>query len=174
MSADLLESASEISTNFRCDNCGLQLDQIIWLQCKYCQAFDLCWECSQTEYEQLPKETLTDHDKSHPNMSLTKECLQEVFVRNAEIDGFTARKQRRREEYERIVAEKCIQNDYDMSVVMEKLIDDGSIKTNDESVNSLIVNYYLKANRRNISVLSLDGGGEQNLIKKNKIFLFCF
>lgn len=159
MASDLLKPASEISTNFRCDNCGFQLDKITWLQCKLCQAFDLCAECALTEYDQLPSETLSDHQKLHPNVDITKDCLREVFVEDAETDGFIARKQRRKEEYERIVAEKRIGNDFDMAVIMEKLIDDGSF-TKDDQVNSLVVNYYLKANQRNIRVLSLDGGGE--------------
>jgi hypothetical protein len=159
MPSDLLKPASEISTNFRCDNCGLQLDKITWLQCKLCHAFDLCAGCALTKYDQLPSETLSDHQNLHPDVHIDKDCLTEVFVGDAETNGFIARKQRRKEEYEHIIAEKRIGNDYDMAVVMEQLIDDGPI-SKDDQVNSLVVNYYLKANQRNIRVLSLDGGGE--------------
>ncbi len=158
MSSRLLQPASEISTHFRCDNCGVSVDKGSWMQCKICKAFDLCDRCATIEYDKLRHETLDNHRKLHPDISLTKDCMKLVLVEEAETDGRQARLQRREEEYERITHEKKILNDYDMSVVMDRLAHESS--SNDNPLTSLIVGYYSKANQRNIHVLCLDGGGK--------------
>jgi len=38
MSTQILKPASKISTHFRCDNCGVLLDNVRWMQCKLCKA----------------------------------------------------------------------------------------------------------------------------------------
>lgn len=159
MPSRLLQPASGISTHFYCDSCGTFLDRINWMQCKLCKVFDLCADCSKAEYDQLPYDTRINHQKLHPNIVLNKDCLRLVFVEEAETQDREARRTRREKEYERIVEEKAIQNDYDMSVVVHKLaLATPLIKTDQE--DSLIVNYHLRANQRNIRVLSLDGGGK--------------
>jgi len=166
MSSRLLQPASEISTHFRCDNCGLLLNKVSWMQCKICKAFDLCDDCAKTEYGELPPETRINHQKLHSNAPVNNDCMKLILVEEAEIGGNQARLKRRQKEYEHILEENKIQNDYEMSVVMDKLkqtalesSSSSSTPSQDNQVNSIIVRYYLKATQRNIRVLSLDGGG---------------
>ena len=154
MAGRILQPASEISTHFRCDHCGILLDKVNWMQCKFCRAFDLCADCTSIPYDELSSETLSNHQKLHKDTLITGNFLKLVSVKVAETNGNQARINRRQKEYERIVSEKKIENDYDMAVVMDKLADN--------QVNSLVLDYYHKANQRDIRILSLDGGGKNN------------
>jgi predicted acylesterase/phospholipase RssA len=172
MSTQILKPASKISTHFRCDNCGVLLDNVRWMQCKLCKAFDLCDDCASTTYDKLSRDTIANHQKLHKNTPITGDCLKLISVYEAETDGMQDRLKRRQKEYERIVNEKQIENDYEMSVVIDKLKHDSP--STDNQVNSLVVKYYLKANQRNIRVLSLDGGGKRTKIMMNWIVYFLF
>jgi predicted RNA-binding Zn-ribbon protein involved in translation (DUF1610 family) len=163
MSSRLLQPASEISTHFRCDNCGILLNRVTWMQCKICKAFDLCYECASTDYSDLPSKTLAVHVKLHNNAPINNDCMGLVFVGDAETDGIQARNKRRDKEYERILHDKTIHNDYDMSVVMDKLKRTTLSSTSDGNhIQSIIMDYNLRASKRNIRVLSLDGGGKNH------------
>lgn len=168
-SSRILQPASGISTHFCCDNCGTFLDRISWMQCKYCKVFDLCYQCSTVDYDHLPAETRINHQKLHPDRKISKGCLHLIFVQQAEIDDKEARKKRREKEFERIVEEKTISNDYDMSVVLNKLALDSPL-LDDKTKDALVINYYLNATKRNIRVISLDGGGKSNNFLFWKIF----
>ena len=159
MSPTRFQSASEISTNYRCDNCGILISQFKWKRCELCKAFDLCQECGATRYSELPTSTLEKHRQIHSGTSFDeKNSMQPVFIEDADNDPDTTRDERRQTEYERIVVDAKIENDFEMFMIMNKL------KKNplavDDLANSLIVQYYLRANQRNIHVLSLDGGGK--------------
>jgi hypothetical protein len=82
------------------------------------------------------------------------------------------REQRKQEQFERIIKKKQIGNDYDMDNVINKLVQDSSSTEN--QMYPLVVNYYLKANQRNIRILSLDGGGKISQITVNGIDFFRF
>jgi len=77
--------------------------------------------------------------------------------------GEETRKNRRQREFERILNDKKIQNDFDLAVVMAKLQDPkfglSASSTQDNEVTSIVLEYNLKAARRKLHVLSLDGGG---------------
>ncbi len=142
-----------------------------WIKLIGCdKAFDLCDDCAASPYDQLSRETLSNHQKRHNNTPVTGDCLNLVSIKEAEINGNQARLNRRQKEYERIVDENTIENDYDMAVVMDKLVHD--LPSTDNQVNSLVVNYYQKASQRNIHILSLDGGGKKRKIMMNWIDYF--
>ena len=71
----------------------------------------------------------------------------------------------RKQEFDRIMNEKTIRNDYDMSIVLNilKKMRKGSLPKYEEEqerqLNSMIIEYYRQADDKNIRVLSLDGGG---------------
>jgi hypothetical protein len=158
----LLLSGSQISTHFRCDNCGIQLDQVSWMQCKHCKEFDLCGRCSDPGYK-LSEPTFKAHQKMHGNIPFDQDYLTQIFVGDAEKQGEETRKNRRQREFERILKDKKIQNDFDLAVVMAKLQDPkfglSASSTQDNEVTSIVLEYNLKAARRKLHVLSLDGGG---------------
>lgn len=151
--------ASEISSNYHCDNCGIFITQVAWKRCTLCKAFDLCPLCANIVYDELPSSTLEKHRKLHPNAHITANSLQVMSIRQVNEDDCTTRNERREAEYQRIVQQKNINNDFEMFTIMDKLTKDAPSK--DDPVNSLIVQYHLKASRRNIHVLSLDGGGKR-------------
>jgi len=165
MASRILQPASEISTHFRCDHCGLLINTVAWMQCKVCKEFDLCETCGKIEYGALSLDTRTHHQKLHDNKPVNNDCMKSILVEEAETYGQQARIQRRRKQYERILNEKKIENDYDLAVVMDILkqtkLDLSSPSSSSESnqINSIIIDYNLKASRREIHVLSLDGGG---------------
>jgi hypothetical protein len=178
MTSRVLQPASEISTHFRCDNCGVLLDKVTWMQCSICKAFDLCDECADIEYGELPRGTLRDHQDLHTkvtkNAPVTNDCMKSVYIGDAETYRCQARNQRRQEEFDTILNTKKIQNDYDMAVVLDKLKEmTPSPSTNDDKTSqlgSIIVDYFSRANRRNIHILSLDGGG----LIKNIVHSFLY
>jgi hypothetical protein len=127
-----------------------------------CKAFDLCGEC-KARVNQLPRMILSDHNKYHEDNGFAPvngNYLEEVSIMQA-VDANDARLARRKELYGGICNTKNkIENDYDMAVVLKELAAGSS--SNDSHVQSLVVDYFLRANQRNIRVLSLDGGGKNN------------
>lgn len=77
------------------------------------------------------------------------------------------RLKRREVELQRIIREKRIENDYDMAMVINKLIQD-PLPTDDD-LKSLVLKYHLTAHQRNIRVISLDGGGNLTEIMVSSI-----
>jgi hypothetical protein len=122
MASRILQPASEISTHFRCDHCGLLISTVTWMQCKVCKEFDLCNACGKIEYGELSLQTRIHHQKLHnDNKPVNNDCMKLILVEEAEAFGQQARIQRRQKEYERILNEKKIENDYDLAVVMDRL-----------------------------------------------------
>lgn len=158
MNSRHFRAASEISTNCRCDNCGILISQIAWKRCALCKAFDLCTVCGDIVYDELHELTLQKHRQLHPNRGINGNSLQLVSIEEVDKDDSTTRDKRREAEYQRIVHQKKINNDEEMSIIMNKLIKHPPSK--DDPVNSLIVQYHLTANERKIHILSLDGGGK--------------
>ena len=158
MNSRRFQVASEMSTNYRCDNCGVLISQVVWKRCGLCKAFDLCTVCGDIVYDELPELTLQKHRKLHPERGINGNSLQLVSIEEVDNDDSTTRDKRREAEYQRIVQQKKINNDYEMFMIMNKLVKDAPSK--DDPVNSLIVQYHLRANQRNIRVLCLDGGGK--------------
>ena len=161
------KAASEISTNYRCDNCGILISQVEWMRCDLCKAFDLCTECGKITYELLPPQTLNKHQKMHLNTFIQGNALKLVSIEEVDNVESPTRDKRREMEYQRIVGHGKIENDFEMFMIMNKLKKEAP--ANDDPVNSLIVKYHLRANQRNIHVISLDGGGKTTRIRINHI-----
>ncbi|UJR18089.1 hypothetical protein I4U23_004989 [Adineta vaga] len=167
MASRLMKSASEISTHFRCDHCGITIDDVAWRQCKICKIFDLCHTCGQLQYNQLLDSVRNDHLQRHIELSehglITNDCIEWILVEQAEINGQTVRNKIREEHLKRIEKEKKICNDYDMSIVMDQLEKMKNLSSTKDiewhGLDSLLARYHLEAHERNIRVLSLDGGG---------------
>ncbi|CAF1436606.1 unnamed protein product [Adineta ricciae] len=169
MAERLMETASEISTHFRCDHCGITIDDVAWRQCKICKIFDLCHTCGKMKYNQLLASVRNDHMQRHTELgeleSITDDCIEKIAVEQAEANSQTIRNKIREEHLNRIQKEKKISNDYDMSIVMdelEKLKKTSSLSSKDiewHGLDSLLARYHLEAHERNIRILSLDGGG---------------
>lgn len=168
MSSQIFQSASEISTYFRCDNCSMILNKVSWKQCKICQGFDLCEECANIGYDKLTREACNHHKKIHPDLpsdgSIVNDLMQLVLVEEAVKNDMQARRERGETILTRVLNDEEIQDDYDMAALMDQLKkkDESSLFSKDDKVsqlNSIIVKYNLKASQRRIRVLSLDGGG---------------
>ena len=97
------------------------------------------------------------------NDSITSECLQPVLVVSAseDVEGRT-------QEFNRIMENKRILDDYEMSVVTAMLYEmrhrpvSTSERAQQEQLGSMIVEYHTQAYKRTVRILSLDGGGEIN------------
>lgn len=182
-----MESASEISTHFRCDNCGTTLHEVTWKQCKICKEFDLCHRCEKLDYAKLLDFVRHDHLQRHIEMSenglITNDCMESIMVEAAERYANEVRSKKRKQELERIRKEKKIGNDYDISIVMDELEQlkcvsslatpapaSASEEDRRHELHSLIARYHLEGHERNIRVLSLDGGGTMNDV----CFTICF
>ncbi|CAF4030972.1 unnamed protein product [Rotaria magnacalcarata] len=168
MSSQVFQSASEISTYFRCDNCSMILNKVSWKQCKICQRFDLCEECANIGYDKLTREACKQHQKLHLDLSsdgsIVNDLMQLVLVEEAVKNDVEARRKRREHILTRVLKDDEIQDDYDMAALMEELKkkEELSLFSKDDEVsqlNSIILKYNLKASQRRIRVLSLDGGG---------------
>ena len=157
MSSRRFKEASEISTNHRCGSCGIMMDQVKWMRCQLCKLFHLCRVCEKI-YDQLSKSTLGRHQQHHPDMKITKDLFQSVSIHKIEDEEKPSASATREMEYQRILRDGRITNDYDMFVVINTLIEHSPLA--DNPINSLIVKYHLKANGRKINILSLDGGGK--------------
>lgn len=170
MTTRLFESASEISTHFRCDNCGVTLNKVSWMQCHVCKSFDLCELCSKTEHPKLPDHTLEKHKKFHKNASesenIPDDCMKSISVQVADAQDAPSYKLRREKTVDHILNKERIEDDYDLSVVMNKLSEAShqTLQVSKEdrlsSLNSLVTNYQVKGSKRNVRVLCLDGGGK--------------
>lgn len=160
----IFEAASEISSNHRCGNCGIMMDQVKWRRCQICKQFHLCKLCETIEHDALPQSTLNKHRQLHsPEEIITRDWFSEVCFGDVEADEREARLARRAAEYQRILQEGRICNDYDMYIVMKTLFRDPPPVEN--QISSLILQYHLTANERKINILSLDGGGKANEIR---------
>ena len=159
----IFQPASEISTNHRCGNCAIMMDQVKWSRCQLCKTFHLCKLCQKIDYDTLPQSTLNKHRHMHQQQHLqdtliTTDSFGEVCFGDSETEEHPARSERRAREYERILREAKISNDYEMFIVMKTLLKNHPPA--DNRINSLIVQYHLTANERKINILSLDGGGK--------------
>ncbi|CAF4427181.1 unnamed protein product, partial [Adineta steineri] len=65
MTDKLFESCTEISTGFVCDNCHVSIDRVEWKRCSKCKQFDLCHNCENVPYENLPKKIQDYHKSLH-------------------------------------------------------------------------------------------------------------
>lgn len=186
MSSRLLNSSSRISTNRRCDNCGITIDLVMWKQCKICHIFDLCDTCGSSptfDYANLLPKHRARHERFHQKLSdnrpITGDCLELVLIEEGDSYAKDDRKKIRQREYDAIRKENKIQNDHELFVVMEKLkqFENTSLttceQTESDQLNSLIARYHLHASQGNIHVLSLDGGGKINRILIFSSFISC-
>ena len=165
MSSQLLTPSSHIFTSFRCENCGDNIDQVSWKQCIICKRFNLCSQCEKYSYTSLESSIRQNHIELHKNMgqndSITGECLQSILVVAApeDVEGRT-------QEFNRIMKDKRILDDYDMSVVTAMLNEmrnrpiTPSEQEQQKQLGSMIVEYHTQAHKRTVRILSLDGGGE--------------
>ncbi|UJR18475.1 hypothetical protein I4U23_005381 [Adineta vaga] len=169
-SSQFLMSVSKISANFQCNNCHVTIDQVCWKQCNICNSFDLCNQCADLDYNQLLSSTLEDHKKFHTKHDLnepTSETIKIITIEEAETFADRDLDKRTEEEFNRIINQKEIQSDYEMSIVMgmvnkkENTLLSSSVyeETQSSNLNSMIAKYHTQAYRRDIRVLSLDGGG---------------
>ena len=176
ISSKLLKSSSQISTNFRCDNCHITISQIRWSQCSKCHKFDLCHECAAPGYKLLPA-TYDNHKKYHQshnlNDSMASEDIQSISVEEAETCAENERDRRTQEEFQRIMDAKKIQNDYEMSIVTSMLKANSvpSVEVPPSELCSMIVGYHTQAYETDIRVLTLDGGGKMTKFLYIKIFV---
>ncbi|CAM2713901.1 unnamed protein product [Rotaria socialis] len=168
MSSQIFQSASEISTYFRCDNCCMILNKVSWKQCRVCHGFDLCEKCANIGYDKLTREAFNQHQRLHPDLpsdaSIVNDLMQLVLIEEAVKNDVEARRKRGEQILTRVLKDEEIQDDYDMAALMEHLKkqDELSLFSKDDKVsqlNSIILKYNLKASQRRIRVLSLDGGG---------------
>ncbi|CAF0927023.1 unnamed protein product [Didymodactylos carnosus] len=160
----LLTPSSQISSRIRCQNCGIQMNQVSWKQCVICKKFNLCDECALPDVE-LESEAIVYHTQLHKNIGYHEsiglsECMQWTQVTEDLEDAET-----RVKEFSRIMNENIIRNDYDMSVVTATLKKMGnrsqspSEQQERQQLAGMIVDYHTQGYGRNIRVLSLDGGG---------------
>ncbi len=161
----LLQSSSQISANFRCDNCHVTINQIRWAQCNKCHIFDLCYECGVPGYKLLPA-TCDNHRKYHRSHNLNdpidSEDIQMISIEEAETYADESLDARMKEVFQRIMDAKKIQNDYDMSIVMHILEKKrAASEVPPSELASMILGYCMQAYDTNICVLSLDGGGKR-------------
>ncbi len=79
MASRLMKSASEISTHFRCDNCGTTLHEVKWKQCTICKEFDLCHVCGNLDYTKLFDFVREYHEHRHRELSKTESITVNVW-----------------------------------------------------------------------------------------------
>ncbi|CAF0890808.1 unnamed protein product [Didymodactylos carnosus] len=160
----LLTPSSQISSRIRCQNCGIQMNQVSWKQCVICKKFNLCDKCALRDVK-LESEIIDYHTQLHKNIGNHEsiglsECMQWIHITEDVEDVET-----REKEFSRIMNENIIRNDYDMSVVIATLKEMGnrsqspSEQQERQQLASMIVDYHTQGYGRNIRVLSLDGGG---------------
>ena len=160
----LLEPSSQISTDFQCDNCRITIDQVSWKQCNQCHSFDLCGQCEQINYDELIPIVLDNHKQYHKKMHLnemiTSQDITSISIVEAEAEANQDLDVRSEAEYQRILKQKRIENDYEMAIVMNMLQQkQNPISTESSDVHSMISGYHIQASQTNIRILSLDGGG---------------
>lgn len=182
----LLESSSQISALFHCDNCGKMVDDVNWKQCNICQKFDLCRKCGELKNVELNPHTLSKHKSFHPNDDpISIEKMPFVMVGDAEkvldrnIDTINE------PIFKKIMKQAKIHNDWELAIVMDALhrkekaaaplflssLSEAELST----LNSMIVAYHIPADENTVRVLSLDGGGKMsNLFRLEYFFLQFF
>ncbi|CAF1057886.1 unnamed protein product [Adineta steineri] len=176
MTDKLFESCTEISTGFVCDNCHISIDRVEWKRCTKCKQFDLCHNCENVPYENLPKKIQDYHKSLHaesdPNEVITNQYMSPVGVEEAIENlennfGKTINSQ-----LNKIRHNNRIDNDYQMNHIIHKLkqlqkpSSHAEVKLTSESgevteseLLALIGKYYTQGHETNINILSLDGGG---------------
>ncbi|CAF1086086.1 unnamed protein product [Didymodactylos carnosus] len=160
----LFTPCSQVSRYVRCQNCGVQMNQISWKQCVICKKFNLCDECASPDIE-LESASIVYHTQLHKNIGyneciVLRECMQLTQITKNFEDEET-----RAEEFSHIMKKNKIQNDYDMSIVAGTLKEMGNSsqlpfkQQEQQQLSSMIVDYHTQGYGRNIHILSLDGGG---------------
>ena len=162
--SSLFKSCSQISTDIRCTNCGVNIVRIIYKQCTLCHQFNLCEECEAYPYDELELRAREIHITfHHDKLSINSQYMKLVSVRQA-MNEDTQRFDRK---FHAIMREDKIQNDIDMSIVMGKLKklknepdqQQQQQENMKEKLCSMIIDYHMRAFDRKINILNLDGGG---------------
>jgi len=162
--SSLFKSCSQISTDIRCTNCGVNIVRIIYKQCTLCHQFNLCEECEAYPYDELELRAREIHITfHHDKLSINSQYMKLVSVRQA-MNEDTHRFDRK---FHAIMREDKIQNDIDMSIVMGKLKklknepdqQQQQQENMKEKLCSMIIDYHMRAFDRKINILNLDGGG---------------
>lgn len=162
--SSLFKSCSQISTDIRCTNCGVNIVRIIYKQCSLCHQFNLCEECEAYPYDELELRAREIHITFHHDQpSINSQYMKSVSVRQA-MNEDTQRFDRK---FHAIMREDKIQNDIDMSIVMGKLKklrnepdqQQQQQENMKEKLCSMIIDYHMRAFDRKINILNLDGGG---------------
>ena len=160
----LLQSSSQISANFRCDNCHVTINQIRWIQCNKCHIFDLCHECGAPGYKLLPG-TCDHHREYHRSHNLDdpieSEDIQPISIEEADTFADQSLDSRMENAFQRVMDAKKIENDYDMSIVVHILEKKrAASEVPPPELSSMILEYHTQGCETNVRVLSLDGGGK--------------
>ncbi|CAF4111451.1 unnamed protein product, partial [Adineta steineri] len=182
MSDKLFESYTQISTDFICDNCHIKIDRIEWKRCEICKKFDLCHNCENVPYENLPKKIQDYHKSLHPKLG-PNEVITSQYMIPEEVEKATKDLDKNfREIIEtrliKALRNNRIENDYQMNHIINKLKEiqksslNSEVKLTSESdgttqskgitepeLLALIGKYYTQGHETNINILSLDGGG---------------
>jgi hypothetical protein len=168
----LLVSFSQISSQRRCDNCKIILDQVRWKQCKICTLFDLCHTCAKSDVK-LELHARLSHDNYHMDKGLPDPKyggdMDWVLIGHAETSEREILEEIRKKKFEKILDKGKIENDHEMSIIMgvlEKkepqkntLLSESEIAERSK-LGSMLVEYHIQGYQREIRVLSLDGGGK--------------
>ena len=101
---------------------------------------------------------LEKHQQHHPGTKITRDLFQSVSIHEIEDEEKPSASTTREMESQRILRHGRMTNNYEVFIVMNALIEHSPLI--DNPINSLIVKYHLKANKRKINILSLDGGGK--------------
>ncbi|CAF1504718.1 unnamed protein product [Adineta ricciae] len=166
----LLESSSQISALFHCDNCGNMIDSISWKQCDKCKNFDLCRKCGKLTENQLKYDTGSKHKSFHPNDDpVSSKNMSLVMVGNAEKELDNNIDTINEGHFTMIMKRERIQNDWQMAIVMDALHRENkssppsflsSLSSDERSkLNSMMIEYNVPKDENTVRVLSLDGGG---------------
>ncbi|CAF1144515.1 unnamed protein product [Didymodactylos carnosus] len=163
--------SSRVSTNRRCDNCGVSINQTSWFQCAICKEFDLCYLCKEQKIPLLA-DSNDKHKRFHESQKMEyngNEHMKLVFYQPALTPDISKAKQQR---LNRMMEAKKIKNDYEMFIVTNKLREmqleeknaspeeqQHEIEEVKRQLSQMIVDYHLQSSTKNIHILSLDGGG---------------
>lgn len=193
-SSNFVRPISVISTYNRCDNCNTMLDQPSWSQCRVCKFFDLCHQCEPNKgrkYNDLPSKTREKHNELHIKMSaskpenddfmkiITDDFMKPILIEEVEQNEKEYSAGLRQKLLDRIMKNNKIENDNDMSIVISILAAIGNPSSSmPETVdvpklNSMVAQYYINAFKRNIHILSLDGGGKMTDVLLSYIFVYA-
>ncbi len=79
MSKRIVKFDSQIPTGLRCNNCGINIDQVSWEQCNMYQRFNLCEDCGKDGHDTLELLGQNNHKQLHQTFgkkdSITSKCM---------------------------------------------------------------------------------------------------